>query len=153
MGRAWRIAAVICPCVLVLLLAAVLAARADASPQDNVIARINAFRRDHGLRTLRVSQRLMGSAQAYSDTMMEDQYFGHANRIQASAKYKRLGEILEIHQGRKAGIGTAFRDWLNSPPHLGVILDPSFTYIGGGYSMGRFHGSGETIWVMHFGRL
>jgi uncharacterized protein YkwD len=34
-----------------------------------------------------------------------------------------------------------------------VILDPSFTYVGGGYTTGRFHGSGETIWVVHFGRL
>src|SRR5947208_17029490 len=98
MGRA-GIAAVVCPCVLILLLAAVLAARADASAQDDVIAKINAFRREHGLRTLRVSQKLMDSAQAYSDTMMEDQYFGHANRIQASSMYKRLGEILQIHSG------------------------------------------------------
>jgi uncharacterized protein YkwD len=140
-------------CVLVLSFLAFPAVEAHASATFTMIAKINDLRRSHGLRPLQVSPSLMHSATHYSHVMMSRQYFGHANRIQASAKYKRLGEILEIHQGRKAGIGTAFRDWLNSPPHLGVILDPSFTYIGGGYSMGRFHGSGETIWVMHFGRL
>jgi uncharacterized protein YkwD len=85
--------------------------------------------------------------------MMEHQYFGHASRIEASGRYKRLGEILEIHRGSKAGVGTAFRDWLGSPPHLGVILDPSFTYVGGGYTAGRFRGRTDTIWVVHFGKL
>src|SRR5437764_9067598 len=121
------------------------AAEAHASATFTMIAKINDLRRSHGLRPLQISPSLMHSAERYAHVMMSRQYFGHANRIQASSKYKRLGEILEIHQGRKAGVGTAYRDWLGSPPHLGVILDPSFTYVGGGYTMGRFHGSGETI--------
>ena len=155
MGRAGGIAAVVCPCVLVLLLALLLVARADASPQGDVIGQINAFRRDHGLRTLRVSQSLMDSAQAYSDTMMEDQYFGHASRIQASSMYKRLGEILQIHSGTTPDPGWAMDDWIHSPPHLRVLLDPLFRWVGAGYSTGMFWEwpvGNDTIWTVHFGR-
>ena len=140
-------------CVLTVLFVAYPVAQAEASPTLTMLAKINDLRRSHGLRALQISPSLMHSARHYSREMMERQYFGHASRIHASARYKRLGEILEIHQGLNVGIGTAYRDWLDSPPHLGVILDPSFTYVGGGYTMGRFRGRGNTIWVVHFGRL
>jgi hypothetical protein len=32
------------------------------------------------------------------------------------------------------------------------MLDPLFTHIGGGYSVGRFMGRVDTIWAVHFGR-
>jgi uncharacterized protein YkwD len=140
-------------CVLAVLFVAYPAAQAQASPTLTMIAKINDLRRSHGLRPLQISPSLMRSARHYSNVMMQRQYFGHANRIQASARYKRLGEILELHQGRQPSVATAYRDWLHSPPHLGVILDPSFTYVGGGYTAGRFRGGGDTIWVVHFGRL
>jgi uncharacterized protein YkwD len=139
--------------LLLMLFVAHPAAQAQASPTLTMIAKVNDLRRSHGLRTLQISPSLMHSATRYSHVMMKDQYFGHASRIEASGRYRRLGEILEIHGGKNSGTGTAFRDWLHSPPHLGVILDPSFTYIGGGYTMGRFRGNGSTVWVMHFGRL
>ena len=142
---------------LVALLAALFVAypvtQARGSATFEMIGKINDLRRSHGLRTLRMSSSLTHSAEAYADTMMDRQYFGHANRIQASARYRRLGEILEIHRGSQPGTGTAYRDWLHSPEHLGIILDPSFTYVGGGYTAGRFQGRSDTIWVMHFGRL
>jgi uncharacterized protein YkwD len=138
---------------LLALLAAYPVAQAQANPTFDLIGKINNLRRAHGERALQVSPSLMHSAKAYSREMMSRQYFGHASRIQASAKYKRLGEILEIHRGSQPGTGTAYTDWLHSPEHLGIILDPSFTYVGGGYSAGRFQGRSDTIWVMHFGRL
>jgi uncharacterized protein YkwD len=140
-------------CLLVVLFVAYPVAQAQASPTLTMIAKINDLRRSHGLRGLQISPSLMHSAAHYSHVMLKDQYFGHASRIEASGRYRRLGEILEMHRGKNTGTGTAFSDWLHSPPHLGVILDPSFTYIGGGYTMGSFRGSGTTLWVMHFGRL
>jgi uncharacterized protein YkwD len=140
-------------CLFVVLFVACPVAQAQASPTLTMVAKINDLRRSHGLRPLQIAPSLMHSAHHYAQVMMDDQYFGHASRIEASGRYKRLGEILEIHRGRNSGTGTAFRDWLHSPPHLGVILDPSFTYVGGGYTMGRFRGQGSTVWVMHFGRL
>jgi uncharacterized protein YkwD len=139
--------------VFLVVLLALPAAQAQASPTLTMVAKINDLRRSHGLRPLQISPSLMHSATHYSHVMMARQYFGHANRIEASGRYKRLGEILEIHRGQKAGVGTAFRDWLGSPEHLGIILDPSFTYVGGGYTVGRFRGRADTIWVVHFGRL
>jgi len=140
-------------CVLLVLFMAYPIAQAEASPTLDLIAKVNSLRRSHGLGELRVSPSLMHSAHRYSSELMSHQYFGHASRIQASAKYRRLGEILEIHRGTSPGIGTAYRDWLGSPEHVGIILDPSFNYVGGGYTAGRFHGQKDTIWVMHFGRL
>ena len=129
------------------------AAAAQASPEGDVIAKINNLRRDHGLRALEVSSSLMHSADAYSQRMLDRQYFGHLGRIQASDRFRRLGEILEWHRGRDPDPGWAFRDWAHSPPHLGVMLDPLFTYVGAGYVTGRFFGHTDTIWTVHFGRL
>jgi uncharacterized protein YkwD len=128
------------------------AAPAQASPEGDVIAKINDLRRDHGLRALEVSSSLMRSADAYSQRMLDRQYFGHLGRIQASDSFRRLGEILEWHRGRDPNPGWAFRDWLRSPTHLRVMLDALFTYVGSGYVTGRFMDHTDTIWTVHFGR-
>jgi uncharacterized protein YkwD len=147
MRRSERIAALV---ALLLLLYPV--AQSAASPQLEMVGRINDIRRSHGLPALDVSRSLMRSADAYSETMMERQYFGHANRIQASSRFRRLGEIIEIHRGGRPDVEWAIRDWLGSPPHMRVILDDLFTYIGAGYTVGRFGSYTSTIWVVHFGR-
>src|SRR5947208_1027528 len=120
MARSGRIAAL----VALLLLATHPADSARAAPPvAQAIAKLNDLRRSHGLRAVRTSDSLMHSAEAYSDTMMERQYFGHASRIHASPRYQRLGEIIDIHVGREPDVPWAFRDWLGSPPHLTVMLD------------------------------
>jgi uncharacterized protein YkwD len=151
MARPGRTAASVA--LLGALLLAFIAAPAQAGPAGDAIDKINGLRSDHGLRTLRVASSLMQSADAYSERMLDDQYFGHARRIQASSRYEYLGEILEWHRGRNPDPGWAFRDWLGSPTHLRVMLDPRFTYIGAGYATGRFFGHTDTIWTVHFGRL
>ena len=128
------------------------AAPAQASPEGDVIAKINNLRRDRGLRALEVSSSLMRSADDYSERMLDRQYFGHLGRIQASDRFRRLGEIIEWHRGRDPDPGWAFRDWVHSPAHLQVMLDPLFTYAGGGYATGRFLGHTATLWTVHFGR-
>lgn len=138
--------------LLGVLVVAALAAPADAGPEGDVIAKINDLRRDHGRRPLQVAPSLMRSADAYSQRMLDRQEFGHARRIQASDSYSRLGEILEWHRGRDPDPSWAFRDWVNSPPHLRVMLDPLFTYVGGGYATGRFLGHTATLWTVQFGR-
>jgi uncharacterized protein YkwD len=83
--------------------------------------------------------------------MMRSGYFGHASRIHASRRFRTLGEIIEIHRGG-AGVGTAFRAWVHSPPHRAVMLMRAFKLAGAGFVSGRFHGYRDTIWTMHFGR-
>jgi uncharacterized protein YkwD len=150
MGRKGCIAGLVAAILAVVLVAS--AEVAQASPELDVIAKINRFRADHGLRTLEVSPSLMQSAGDYSDYMMRRQYFGHRSRIQASSRFMRLGEILQIHVGRNPDPGWAMRDWIHSPPHLHVMLDPLFTYVGSGYTVGRFQGRVDTVWTVHFGR-
>jgi uncharacterized protein YkwD len=84
--------------------------------------------------------------------MMASGYFGHAATIHASRRFRTVGEVIEIHRGTSAAVGFTFRDWLNSPPHRALLMDPEFRFAGAGFTVGRFHGQPDTIWVMHLGR-
>ena len=139
--------------VVVAVAIAVLAASAQASsPEHNMLAKVNHFRRAHGLRIVHASGSLAGSASRYAHSLMRSGYFGHSNRIHASRRFRRLGEILEIQRGLRPGVRIAFHTWLRSPGHRAIISDPSFDYAGAGRATGNFHGHRSTIWVMHFGR-
>jgi uncharacterized protein YkwD len=126
-------------------------AQAD-SPQQAMLNKVNSFRRAHGLRPVNTAPELMGSASAFAHSLMSNGVFGHASKIHASGRFRRLGEILAIESGLKPNVGFAFRMWLHSPGHRRIIMDPSFDYAGAGLVAGRFHGHKSTIWVMHFGR-
>jgi uncharacterized protein YkwD len=131
----------------------VVSATANASsPQQLMLEKVNAYRAAHGVGKVRFSRSLAHSASSYSHYMMRSGYFGHASRIHASRKYRTLGEIIEMHRGMRAGVGTAFRAWVNSPPHRSVMLMRQFKFAGAGFASGRFHGHRDTIWTMHFGR-
>ncbi len=128
------------------------AAQAQASPTQDIVNRINAKRAAHGLAPLRISSSLSRSSKAYSSRMMRTGYFGHQARIQASRRFRRLGEVLEYRRGYRAAVRATLRDWLNSPQHRGVIMSASFKYIGAGLTRGHFHGRRATIWVAQLGR-
>jgi len=123
-----------------------------ASPQMHMLKRINKARANHGLPKLRFSPSLQRSATRYSRKMMRSGYFGHSSRIQASGKYRTLGEILEAHYIRKPMVAYAARNWMNSSSHRSVILSRSFRVAGAGFAMGRYQGKPATMWTMHFGR-
>jgi uncharacterized protein YkwD len=131
---------------------AVCAAAAQASPEMAMLKKVNHFRHAHGLRAVHMSRSLMGSASRYAHDLMGSGYFGHSNRIHASGRFHRLGEILEIQRGTQPGVRNAFHCWLRSPGHRSIIMDGSFNFAGAGRAAGRFHGHNSTIWVMHFGR-
>jgi uncharacterized protein YkwD len=84
--------------------------------------------------------------------MMRSNYFGHSARIRASSRFKRLGEIIEMHRGHRSDTSGALRSWIGSPAHNAILLDGNFRYVGAGQVKGRFHGRRTTMWVMHFGR-
>ncbi len=149
MFRVVRTAALLA--VLASLLALPAAATAS-SAQKRMLDRVNAVRAHHGLKPLRFAKSLSQSAARYSHTMMSRDYFGHGSRIHASRRFRSLGEILEIHRGKRIGIGRALRQWMHSPGHRSVILSSHFRFAGAGFSRGSFQGRGATIWVMHFGR-
>ena len=125
---------------------------AARSPELRMLDKINAYRSSHGVPKVHLSRSLARSAKRYSNHMMRSGYFGHSSRIHASRKFRSLGEIIEIHRGLKAGVGTAFRAWIHSPPHRSVILMSQFKFAGAGFVSGRFNGHRDTIWTMHFGK-
>ncbi|MEA2440531.1 MAG: Cysteine-rich secretory protein family, partial [Thermoleophilaceae bacterium] len=90
-----------------------------------MLKKVNAYRHAHGVGKVRLSSSLAASAKRYSRHMMRHGYFGHASRIHASRRFRTLGEIIEIHRGG-AGVRTAFRAWVHSPPHRSVMLMRTF---------------------------
>lgn len=138
-------------CALVACLAMPASAPAMERVERVMIQKVNNYRAKHGIPKLRVSKSLSRSAHRYSWKQMRGGFFGHASSIQASSKYRRLGEILEWHRGTAARPSLAFRTWLRSGGHRAVIMDPSFRYVGAGRASSRFRGGKATIWTMHFG--
>jgi uncharacterized protein YkwD len=126
-------------------------ASSEAGPQQTVMSKVNNWRSNHGLRSVRSSSALAGSARRYAAKMMRNGYFGHSSRIQASGSWRRLGEVLYLRYGTGAHPGDAFRAWLRSGSHRSIIAHRGFSHAGAGYVTGRFRGRKATIWVMQFG--
>jgi uncharacterized protein YkwD len=144
---------ILCALVACLIVPALPAgtAAARASAEDQMLAKINSYRSQHGLPRVRKSKSLTRSAERYSWRQLNGGYFGHSSRIQASSKYRRLGEILAFLSGTRAQVSSAFRMWLNSGGHRAVIMDRRFRYVGAGRASGRFRGGKATIWTVQFG--
>jgi uncharacterized protein YkwD len=144
---------VLCVLVACLTVPALPTATASAgrSAEDQMVAKINAYRANRGLPRVRKSKSLTASAERYSWKQMNNGYFGHSSRIQASSKYRRLGEILAYVSGSRARVDQAFRMWLNSGGHRAVIMDRGFRYVGAGVAQGRFRGNRAAIWTVQFG--
>jgi uncharacterized protein YkwD len=75
----------------------------------------------------------------------------HARRIQASRRFRRLGEVIGIHNGWRPKRSRIVGSWLRSPSHRFVLLNPTLRYIGVGKSRGRFGRGRATIWVVQLG--
>jgi len=122
-----------------------------ASPSTAMVQEINKARQAHGLAPVRRSGSLRRTASRYAGWMLKRDYFGHLTRIRASRRFRRLGEIIAMHRGRRLGIRSTVRRWLHSPPHRAVILSSRFRYAGAGTRKGRFGRHTSRTWVMHFG--
>jgi uncharacterized protein YkwD len=143
---------ILCALMVCLALPAYAApAAARSSAEDQMLSKINAYRAKHGLPGVRKSKSLTRSAERYSWKQLRNGYFGHAGRIQASSKYRTLGEILAWSSGTRAQVRSTFRMWLNSSGHRAVIMDRRFRYVGAGRASGRFRGGKATIWTVQFG--
>jgi uncharacterized protein YkwD len=149
MFRVVRTAALLAVLACFLALPAVASAK---SAQLRMYERVNAFRANHGVKPLRFSNDLAASARRYSHKMMSSGRFGHSSRIHASRRFRTLGEVIEYHPGRHIRLGQALRSWKHSSAHRSLLLNGSFRYAGAGFTTGRYHGRGATMWVMHFGR-
>src|SRR4051812_32744654 len=100
MGRI-RILLALAVAVCAIVATAVASSTAAAkSPEANMMHKVNHYRLKHGLHRVKWADSLRHSAKKYAWYMMRSQYFGHARRIHASKRYRRLGEILEYQRGK-----------------------------------------------------
>lgn len=135
-------------------LATAMAPSAAASHKiDPLVEKLSSVRAQHGLPGLRQSPSLSRSARRFASHLMATDQFTHAPQIQASRRFDRLGEIIAFHNGRRARRSRTVRNWMASPGHRSVILDPSLRWVGAGRAVGHLWGAKRTIWVVQLGRL
>ena len=118
--------------------------------QLHMLNAVNEVRAQHGVHAFHGAPRLHRSASSYARWMLRHGYFGHLARIRASG-FRRLGENLSWHSGRRPAPRATVRRWLASPTHRALMLSPAFRWLGAGIAQGRFGGRVATIWVLHFG--
>ena len=115
-----------------------------------VLARINALRRTHGVRELVLDDTLNKVAQAYSDRMAREGFFAHVapdgsdlrSRLTAAdASYRTAGENL----GMAAGPLAAHFGIEHSPGHRSNLLGSQFTHAGLGITFQKVDGREQAI--------
>ena len=129
----------------------------DSTEQD-LVARINAFRTARNLPTLAVSDTLTSAAKWMSDDMGSRNYFAHVSldgrsptQRMADAGYPAFGTW--TGEDLAAGFTTTadvLNGWINSPAHYAVLVNPQYHAIG----VGRGYASGSTYgwyWAADFG--
>jgi uncharacterized protein YkwD len=121
------------------------------APVVTMVGAVNAARARHNLRALRPSGSLRHSATRQSAWMLRTDRFSHRSRIHASHRFRRLGEAIAYHVGRRARVTWMVRYWLASPLHRRLLLSRRFRYLGAGISHGRFGRGKATAWTLQFG--
>lgn len=131
----------------------------DSAEQD-LVARINAFRADRGLSTLVVSDTLTAAAKWMSIDMASRNYFSHTSldgrsptQRMADAGYPAFGtwtgEDLAAGYTSSAEV---LAGWIKSPAHYAVLVNAQYRAIGvgRGYSGGSAYG---WYWAANFGGI
>jgi uncharacterized protein YkwD len=134
-----------------LLIAAVVALPAAASPQGDAINQLNQLRQASGLPALQGSESLHRSSTKYARRMIENDYFGHASRIAASSAFGRIGETLELHPGWNPDPAQTISAWMNSSGHRAVLMSSAYRWVGMGIARGKIGSRLVTVWVAHVG--
>jgi hypothetical protein len=128
------------------------------SVEQDLVARINAFRAARSLPTLTVSDTLTAAAKWMSVDMGTRNYFAHTSldgrsptQRMADAGYPAFGTW--TGEDLAAGFTTTadvLNGWLNSPAHYAVLVNPQYHAIG----VGRGYTGGSTYgwyWTADFG--
>jgi uncharacterized protein YkwD len=129
----------------------------DGAEQD-LVARINAFRAARSLPTLAVSDTLSSAAKWMSVDMGARNYFAHTSldgrsptQRMADAGYPAFGTWTgeDLAAGYTSS-GDVLNGWINSPAHYAVLVNPQYHAIG----VGRGYATGSTYgwyWTADFG--
>jgi uncharacterized protein YkwD len=103
---------------------------------------VNAVRRAHGLKPLKVSEKLAAAATAHTREMGTDGYFEHAS-FDSTPFWKRVARWYPSRGWRSWSVGenllysspdvtaeSSVEQWMNSPPHRANLLSSSWREIG-----------------------
>jgi uncharacterized protein YkwD len=112
---------------------------------------INSVRAKYGLRHLERSRRLVRTSAARAELMMRENFFAHPAQLRVPT-FDRVGEILELHGGRRQRMRRTIRLWLNSTGHRAVMLSSRYRWIGAARAIGAYERGPATIWVVRFGK-
>jgi uncharacterized protein YkwD len=141
---------------------------AMAALEGSVVARMNAVRRSHGLRVLRMSRRLRTAAVFHSKDMGRRGYFEH-DSLTGTSFWRRIERFYPsrgfsfwtVGENLLWGSDTydatfAVREWMESPPHRRNILSRDWREVGigavfFGRGPGEFGGRPVTIVTADFG--
>jgi uncharacterized protein YkwD len=141
---------------------------AMAALEGSVVARMNAVRRSHGLRALRMSRRLRTAAIFHSKDMGRRGYFEH-DSLTGTSFWRRIERFYPsrgfsfwtVGENLLWGSDTydatfAVREWMESPPHRRNILSRDWREVGigavfFGRGPGEFGGRPVTIVTADFG--
>jgi uncharacterized protein YkwD len=125
------------------------------TPEEQLIALINAERTRRGLSALQVNSVLMQVAEAHSQDMVNRDFFDHINpdgqdpggRLdEAGYAWWTWGETIG---GGYTTPQAVFDGWMNSASHRDILLSPYYTEIGIGYVTGGHYGY---YWTADFAR-
>ncbi len=113
--------------------------------ENYVLQQVNAERAKAGLAPLRIDYRVVQTARAKAQDMIDHGYFSHQSPTlgspfdqmkRAGISYRYAGENIAGQRSAEA----AMRGWMNSPGHRANILNASFTQIGIGVIDGGPYG-------------
>ncbi len=138
----------VCIALLSLLVVAGPTAASPAQSSRAMIDQINLARSQYGLPPLRQSASLTRSSRGFSRSIVRTRRFGHRSSIQASGRFRLLGEALAMHRGRRDKVRGTVRAWLRSPAHRAIVLTRSMHLVGAGVTHGRFGRGRATVWVL-----
>lgn len=119
-------------------------------------------RRKVGVRKLERTPKLMRSAAAKAQDILDCQNFSHTacgldafywlhKLLYTASGCYSLGENISLGSSYKGDVRYAMSGWLHSDGHRQSLLDPRFSDIGIGVVRGNYHGYNARSWTAHFG--
>ena len=127
------------------------ASAAKSRRGDRMMDAINWVRVKAGLRPLLRSRRLVRSSAARGELLIRQDFFAHPSYLRVPT-FDAVGEVLELHGGRRPRTGRTLRLWGDSPGHRAVIMSSRYRWMGAARAVGRYRGARATIWVVRFGK-
>jgi uncharacterized protein YkwD len=122
----------------------------------DMLAAVNALRRDAGLAPVELCSNLTSAAQDYATAMATQDHYGHQG-LDGSQPWDRMSSHGYVWRGagenNAGGFGSVsevMAGWRASPGHYANIVNPSFTHLG----VGRAANPSSTYrsyWVQDFG--